>query len=376
MSKRIVISGWYGHGNVGDEAILQAMLDTFRKDWPDCDVTVLSCQPQYTRDLHNVKAVYQLPGPGLKSTLRSVCSGRYFKTLMAISKCDLFIMGGGGFLTDWIPDVPRRWLGQMRIAKLFGKRTMLYRIGAGPFSTKNGKRLTKHLINTYVDEVTVRENYSYAALTECVGVDSSKVTVRIDPVATMDVGPYQTPNDGKLSLVYTPLYDRPQYWNSQQCAKWSHLRECFMVQVRTLLERGQKVRLLSFQPALESEHKLADEFRAAFSDEVDVVFPRDFREAISYVSASVGVISLRLHGNIIAYALGKPFLPIIYHHKTKGFLDMIGYQPENIVLETGDGMNWPDLPLVPDEWQEKTNGFLDLLSRGEIGVFYKKRHFP
>ena len=29
--KKILISGWYGFGNVGDEAILQALIDDFEK---------------------------------------------------------------------------------------------------------------------------------------------------------------------------------------------------------------------------------------------------------------------------------------------------------------------------------------------------------
>ena len=52
MAKRIVISGYYGFGNTGDEAVLAGMLASFRQLNLDVHVTVLSANPQRTEKEH------------------------------------------------------------------------------------------------------------------------------------------------------------------------------------------------------------------------------------------------------------------------------------------------------------------------------------
>ncbi|HEY5572329.1 MAG TPA: hypothetical protein VIK64_04860 [Anaerolineales bacterium] len=56
-SKSIVIAGYYGFGNAGDEAILMAMIQELRALQPDLDLLVLSGDPQDTKKMHEVKAV-------------------------------------------------------------------------------------------------------------------------------------------------------------------------------------------------------------------------------------------------------------------------------------------------------------------------------
>ena len=54
----IVISGYYGSKNGGDEAMLASMLEVLREEIPDLRVTVISIDPEYTKRRHGVDAVY------------------------------------------------------------------------------------------------------------------------------------------------------------------------------------------------------------------------------------------------------------------------------------------------------------------------------
>ena len=369
MAKNIIISGWYGMGNVGDEAILQAMIDKFKNEFPDCKITVFSYNPTYTKENQGVNAVNHLPYGMISWLARIFYNGKFWSTFFSILKCDLFIMGGGGFLSDWQSECPYLWLRECMFAKILGKNTVLYRIGAGPFITKKGRNTVKFFIDNFVDKVSVRDKISFNHLVNYAKINSSKVSIEIDPVAQMDITSYKIENDGYISVIYTPFYDREQFWPNLQ-SKWDQLKNCFMAQIKTLLNCNQKVRVVFFQPNQDSV--LAEEFKHAFGNSIEIQLPQNYKEAIAILAKSQAIISFRLHGNIISYALNKPFMPIIYHHKTKGFIDMISYKPKEIVIEVGEGKNWQDLPLVESEWVEKTKIFLKLLKNNDINTFYEK----
>lgn len=79
--KKVLISGYYGFGNFGDEAILKLLLDKLK----DCDVTVLSSDPRKTFDEYGVHTVYTF---SLDHVLKEV------------AYCDVLISGGGSLLQN------------------------------------------------------------------------------------------------------------------------------------------------------------------------------------------------------------------------------------------------------------------------------------
>ena len=85
----IVISGYYGFANAGDEAMLAAMIEVLSDLEPNINITVISGNPADTRARHGVNAVYRL---------------NYPEIIRALAKSDLLISGGGSLLQDVTSD--------------------------------------------------------------------------------------------------------------------------------------------------------------------------------------------------------------------------------------------------------------------------------
>lgn len=77
---KIVLSGYYGFNNSGDETILYAVITMLRKIDPSIQLNVLSNEPEKTAKLYNVRAVSRW---------------KWNQVLGAIKGCDLLISGGG-----------------------------------------------------------------------------------------------------------------------------------------------------------------------------------------------------------------------------------------------------------------------------------------
>lgn len=52
---KVVISGFFGAGNTGDEAILESMIDNLRAEIDPINITVFSLSPEETSRKHQVK---------------------------------------------------------------------------------------------------------------------------------------------------------------------------------------------------------------------------------------------------------------------------------------------------------------------------------
>ncbi|GAE92445.1 CsaB protein [Gracilibacillus boraciitolerans JCM 21714] len=115
---RIVMSGYFGFDNTGDEAILQAIVDSLRKLQPDVSIVVLSNNPESTAAKYHVEAVNRWDIKAIAKTIRNA---------------DGLISGGGSLLQDktgW-KTIPY-YTAVMRIAKFYRKPVFVYAQGMGP----------------------------------------------------------------------------------------------------------------------------------------------------------------------------------------------------------------------------------------------------
>ena len=101
---RILISGYYGFGNAGDEAVLAAILASLRRQVPEAQCDVLSIDPKTTTRLHGIPAYHR---------------ARPREVLTALRRCDLFVSGGGSLLQDVTSlNSLLFYLAQIRLARL------------------------------------------------------------------------------------------------------------------------------------------------------------------------------------------------------------------------------------------------------------------
>lgn len=148
--KNIVISGYYGQLNTGDEAILRVLVDRlkdFEKEFnQDFNIVVLSSRPELTSKLYKVESVNRK---------------KILSVIKTIKRSDILISGGGSLFQN---ETSNRslyyYLFQILIAKLFGKKVFIFSQGIGPIKWWYNVLLFKTIIGL-ADYITVRDYDSF-----------------------------------------------------------------------------------------------------------------------------------------------------------------------------------------------------------------------
>jgi polysaccharide pyruvyl transferase CsaB len=160
---KIGITGSYGGMNLGDEAILQSMLEQLRKEIPGVEVTVFSRNADDTKRRHKVERAV----PVRKLSRAEI--------VPEIERLDLLLFGGGGILYD--ADA-RVYLREVLVAKEHRVPVMLFAVGAGPLVEPSVQQVVREALED-VAAITVREKSAQQVL-EAAGVKRN-VIVTADP---------------------------------------------------------------------------------------------------------------------------------------------------------------------------------------------------
>jgi polysaccharide pyruvyl transferase CsaB len=166
---RIGISGSYGGLNLGDEAILQAIVAQLRAAAP-CEITVFSRDAKDTAARHKVER--SVPVRDLSRD----------EVRPEVARLDLLILGGGGILYD---DAAAVYLREAALAHEHHVPVLVYAVSAGPLQNAATRALVGEAL-TRARAVTVRERRARQLLEE-VGVRGIEVTA--DPAFLLEPDP-------------------------------------------------------------------------------------------------------------------------------------------------------------------------------------------
>ncbi len=177
----IVISGYYGFGNIGDEGILDSTINILRGYFGrDVDIVVLSANPSYTQEIHGVTAVNRWK---VKDVYGALCNS------------DVLISGGGGLLQDQTSTYSLLYyLYIIAMAKLLKKEVYIFAQGLGPITTKTGRAASRYILEK-ADGILVRDKGSVELL-EKLCVTTTKIVEGRDSI----IGSY--PFMGNITRIH------------------------------------------------------------------------------------------------------------------------------------------------------------------------------
>lgn len=294
----IVISGYFGFDNVGDEAILYSIIESLRAVKPNVNITVLSNNPASTSRTYNVQAVN-------RRKLKQITQ--------AIRSSDGLISGGGSLLQDktGMLTIPY-YTGVMRIAKFLNKPVFIYAQGMGPISSKLNKWLVKTTLNN-VNQITVRDDASKQLLTD-IGVTSPAPIVP-DPVLGLDQASFS--HNWKTSEHLRPFITVSiRDWPTKQ-AYHKKVATC----LDYLVQHGYDI---VFVPMHGKQDAVQSKKTADLMKEKSYLFPSDasIQEKIAIIGDSQLLIGMRLHSLIFSAICTTPFVALSYDPKIDAFASL------------------------------------------------------
>lgn len=331
---RILISGYYGFGNTGDEAILLSIIENLKKYIGNVQITVLSANPDETTKSYQV---------------RSIDSFDFIKIIKEIYKTDLVISGGGTLLQDITSfrNVPY-YLSIIYLAKRIGKKVVLYSNGIGPINHRFNKYLVKWILNK-VDLITVRDESSKKEL-ESLGIIRPPIHVTADSAFALEPDLNLKKIDDIFSKKGANL-QKPLIGISLR--RWKDDEKFFKELADGLDCIKQKYDVeMVFIPMQKKEDLKAAEKLVSYLKSKIIVMEGDFsvKEWLDIISRMKMLIGMRLHSLIFAAITGVPMIGIIYDPKVDSFLNMV---------------EQPSAGCVCDFDKNKLIRFVDEIFRGE-----------
>ncbi len=308
---RFTVSGYYGCGNAGDEAVLAGIKEALQRQAGDeAQMIVLSQNPAETRRLHGLAAVDRMN----LSMVRRV-----------LSETDLLLSGGGSLLQDTTSIrslLYYLWI--IRLAYSQGVPAMFYAQGIGPLRRALSRTLVRMVANRAAC-ITVRDEPSARLLTS-LGVTRAKIEVTADPAFALSPAPADCvdrlmeaeglPTDAPLLGVALRPWGAP---GESPAEAYARLLNALAAQCRA------RIVLLPMQ--MPGDKTFAEEVaqRADCPEAIAIVRNAYPPETLLALTARMqAVVAMRLHALIFAARVGVPPFALSYDPKVESLMRGLG----------------------------------------------------
>jgi len=344
---KIMISGYYGFNNTGDEAILKSMVGAFKEKIPQIKITVLSQSPLQTSQSYQVKAINRLHLIDIMRCLRDT---------------NLFISGGGGLLQD---STGKGWsilyyLGLILAAKIVKVPVMIYAQGIGPVNKQINKKLVKWILNK-VDLITVRDKPSKELL-ENLGVVKPSIYVNSDPVFLLKKKNINNIIDRHPFIQQLINSDnRPLIGVSVREYKGNGLEsKSIFAQAADYLVENYQAKIIFLPFKFDEDVYSSEEILSLMKNKAEVLKiklePEELLSVLSRLSLLVGV---RLHSIIFSSIANIPFVAFNYDPKVKYFVEDLGLS--ELLLEIGEDISLKNIQEKVEYIRENNDKIKDIL---------------
>ena len=327
---RILVLGYYGFGNFGDELILSAIQD---------ELTSIECQAVFAVNKPDQYANPVCP--------RHTYVDRHSSTAMraALRACDYVMLGGGGLIQDvtsWRSSL--YYLGILLLAALHNKRILSYAQGVGPVRRFWIRRVVRSVFDRMI-LIDVRDDASRDLLLDC-GVRTQDIYVSSDAGFTYLValrgGPVAaTHREPQIVACVNERFG----WTPEETASFL---DCLGSQSSAQLD------LVVLFPSTDLAFTRAVQNRLLTPSQL-IISPQPLALLDLCSSASLTVAG-RYHMAAAAVAARSPLVALAYDPKVSQLADCCGFdafQPGNSPQQAAQRVRTRSIPPVTEESIER-----------------------
>ena len=310
----VIISGYYGFANLGDDTLLRSLILSLRAKKKDIKITVLCAKPKQMRALYGAR-----------------CIGRYnlFGIISEMRNASVLINGGGNLIQDGTSKKSLWYYTSiMALAKRMGLKTVLYANGIGPLYNDISKKRAVKAIND-CDLISLRDPESLNLIRElCTRDVADKAKISADPAFS---GINCDPKWIEFILNREDISKSKGYYmvsvrsgNTLENSSESYDDRIIDELSKAISEINRKYNLcpifVPFQSLIDDEitFKLANKCRCG-----KILSNLRATELCGIIDICEFAISMRLHLLIFASSRGVPAVGLSYDKKVDSFLRYI-----------------------------------------------------
>jgi len=303
----IMISGYYGYQNTGDDSLLYAIINNLTEIKPYADITVLSIKPSETAGLYGVRSIHRFNA---------------FKVIRAMKKTKLLISGGGSLMQDVTSTQSLLYyLSVIKAAKKCGMKVMVYASGIGPINNLGNRSLAGRVLDT-ADLITLREPASLDEV-KALGVKKPLAVVTADPAFSLERAEDKTTD----AIFAREGLDPDKSYFAVSVRSWKKADSDFYKKIAELCDYiNEKYNMTAmFIPMqksvdLEANSEIARNMKSEY---VTIGGFYSVSELLGVISRTKLVIGMRLHILIYAATANVPVFGLSYDPKIDSVLSYL-----------------------------------------------------
>lgn len=373
-TKKIAILGPYGVGNIGDSAIVEAMIDNIRRRIPDAAIFGININPEDTARRHNIPSfpIHRMHGDGSSSgddfrtgnvegiksyfkrlaeatyPLYAVCKIVYrlpsmcrriieetifvFRSYKKIRGFDIVLVNGSGQLCDlwggpWLH--PYGLLKWGIIARAARVKYAVVSVGAGPIESPISRSFIKYSLR--LSNYRSFRNNKSRELVESIGVRGDNLVFpdlaySLSVEKGLELGHFAA--SGRIIGINPMAYYDPRCWPKHDSTVYRTYINKLAAIVSRLLSKDYSVLLFSSD---RMDGKVIEDITEIMRANGDYIPSRvhhpeisSIHELLSAISLTEAVVATRLHSLLLSSLLYKPLIALSPQPKVDYLMEGLG----------------------------------------------------
>jgi polysaccharide pyruvyl transferase WcaK-like protein len=198
--------------HIGDEAMLEANLDSLRRLFPEAAFTIVARDPEWVARRYGVAAVPSFGFPrdraaaaereAILAALLESPDNTQHATIEAVASADAVIVSGGGNLSSTWPDLLYERAALLQLAHRFGKPSVVLGQTIGPHLGEDERRLLVASL-PHARFIGVRE-LPTAALAVGLGIPHHRIWYQFDDAMLIDEPATVSPDAATIAVTIDP----------------------------------------------------------------------------------------------------------------------------------------------------------------------------